>query len=204
MQNVLIIGVLAIALIGGAVYFTSSPSLTEPMDEMGMNDMQQDSMGNEEMADMDETMDMSDETMAPEVDIVAAAAATPSLSTLVTAVTEAELIATLQGPGPFTVFAPTNAAFDALPAGTLETLLDPANQAQLQGILTYHVVPGAVLSGSLTDGMVVETVNGESITINVSDAGVSINGSAMVTTADITTSNGVVHIIDGVLLPDSE
>jgi uncharacterized surface protein with fasciclin (FAS1) repeats len=137
-------------------------------------------------------------------DIVATAMATPDLSTLVAAVKAGELVETLQGDGPFTVFAPINEAFTGLPAGTVENLLKPENKADLQSILTYHVVPGAVKSTDLTDGMVVKTVNGKSITINVSEAGVSINGGAKVTMADIETSNGVVHVIDAVLLPPTE
>jgi uncharacterized surface protein with fasciclin (FAS1) repeats len=137
-------------------------------------------------------------------DIVATANDTPELTTLVAAVTAAELVETLQGAGPFTVFAPINEAFANLPAGTVDTLLEPENKADLQGILTYHVVSGAVHAADLTDGMIVETVNGKSLTINVGDDGVSINGGAKVTVADIKTSNGVVHVIDGVLLPAAE
>jgi uncharacterized surface protein with fasciclin (FAS1) repeats len=137
-------------------------------------------------------------------DIIATASNTPELSTLVAAVTAAELVETLQGTGPFTVFAPVNDAFAGLPAGTVDNLLMPENKADLQAILTYHVVSGAVHAADLTDGMVVETVNGKSITINVSDAGVSINGSAKVSITDIETSNGVVHVIDEVLLPATE
>jgi uncharacterized surface protein with fasciclin (FAS1) repeats len=119
----------------------------------------------------------------------------------VTAVTQAELAATLQSDGPFTVFAPTNEAFAALPTETLETLLLPENIEDLQSVLTYHVVPGAITSDQLTDGMQVVTVNGETITIGVTADGVSINGSANVAIADIETSNGIVHVIDSVLLP---
>jgi uncharacterized surface protein with fasciclin (FAS1) repeats len=137
-------------------------------------------------------------------DIIATASNTPELSTLVAAVTAAELVETLQGAGPFTVFAPVNDAFAGLPAGTVDNLLKPENKADLQAILTYHVVSGAVHAADLTDGMVVETVNGKSITINISDAGASINGSAKVSITDIETSNGVVHVIDGVLLPATE
>jgi len=137
-------------------------------------------------------------------DIIATAVATPDLSNLVAAVTAAELVETLQGEGPFTVFAPVNDAFAGLPAGTVENLLKPENKADLQGILTYHVVPGAVHAADLTDGMEVTTVNGKTITINVSDASVSINGGAKVTMADVATSNGVVHVIDAVLLPAAE
>jgi uncharacterized surface protein with fasciclin (FAS1) repeats len=119
----------------------------------------------------------------------------------VTAVTQAELAATLQSDGPFTVFAPTNEAFAALPTETLETLLLPENIEDLQSVLTYHVVPGAITSDQLTDGMQVVTVNGETITFNVNPDGVTINGSANIAIADIETSNGVVHVIESVLLP---
>lgn len=137
--------------------------------------------------------------------VVDLAVATPDLSTLVTAVTEAELVETLSGTGPFTVLAPTNAAFAALPEGTLDTLLQPENQADLQAVLTYHVIAGSVLSSALSDGQVVETVNGGSLTVDITDDGVFFvdanGGRAQVTTADVEASNGVVHIIDAVLLP---
>jgi uncharacterized surface protein with fasciclin (FAS1) repeats len=137
--------------------------------------------------------------------IVEIAVGTPDVSTLVAAVTAASLVETLQGAGPFTVFAPINQAFSALPAGTVESLLLPENIAKLQSILTYHVVPGTVMAGDLTDGMVVKTVNGESIVINVSATeGVTINNSAKVITADVAASNGVIHLIDAVLMPPTE
>jgi len=193
MQNIAIIGIFAVLLIGAAFYFTNTSDegdvTTDPIVA--------------ETTDMSDDMDMEAEAVVAS-DIVTTAVNTPVLSTLVAAVTEAELVTTLQGEGPFTVFAPTNDAFAALPAGTLDTLLMEENMSDLQGILTYHVVPGVVMAGDLTDGMVVETVNGQTITINVSDAGVTINGSAAVTMADIVTSNGVVHVIDSVLLPASE
>jgi uncharacterized surface protein with fasciclin (FAS1) repeats len=146
------------------------------------------------------------EEQAPELgDIVATAAATPTLSTLVTAVQQADLVATLQGDGPFTVLAPTNDAFDALPEGTLATLLEDENKDQLAGILTYHVIAGAVFSTDLSDGQVVETVNGEKLTVDITDAGVffvdATGGRAQVAAPDVETSNGVVHVIDAVLLP---
>lgn len=138
-------------------------------------------------------------------DIVALAAATPSLSTLVTAVQAADLVETLQGEGPFTVLAPTNDAFAALPEGTLDSLLEPANVDQLAGILTYHVIAGNVMSSDLSDGQVVETVQGGSLTVSIRDGSVyfvdSKGGEAMVVTADVDASNGVVHVIDSVLLP---
>lgn len=131
-------------------------------------------------------------------DIIDIATGNEEFSTLVAAVTAAGLVETLQGEGPFTVFAPTDDAFAALPEGTLEALLDdiPA----LTSILTYHVVPGAVMSGDLEDGMMAETVNGASVTIGVGDT-VTVDG-ATVIMADIEASNGVIHVIDSVILPE--
>jgi len=148
----------------------------------------------------DEAGEAAAEAVAEAADIVDTAVATDTLSTLVTAVTAAELAETLKGPGPFTVFAPTNDAFAALPEGTLDDLLLEENKAALAGVLTYHVVEGKVLSSDLANSDVV-TVNGESVTIVVDD-GVTVNG-ANVIQADIETSNGVVHVIDAVLLPSS-
>ena len=106
----------------------------------------------------------------------------------------------MSGTGPFTVFAPTNAVFAALPAGTLDGLLKPRNIAKLASIFTYHVVAGKVTSTDLTDGMKAKTVNGQEITINVKEGKVTVNG-ANVTTADLGAGNGVVHVIDAVILP---
>lgn len=136
-------------------------------------------------------------------DIVTLAVNTDFLSTLVAAVKAGELVDVLQGDGPFTVFAPTNDAFAALPAGTLESLLKPENKDQLISILTYHVVPGKVMSTDLSNGMKATTVNGAKITIGVTESGVTINN-ANVTAADIAASNGVVHVIDAVILPPSK
>ncbi len=123
-----------------------------------------------------------------------------SFKTLVAAVTAAELVETLSGKGPFTVFAPLDEAFAALPAGTVESLIEPANKAKLQGILTYHVVAGKVLSTDLTDGMKAKTVNGAEITIHLKDGKVLVND-AEVVTADVDTDNGVIHIINKVIMP---
>lgn len=114
-----------------------------------------------------------------------------------TAVQAAGLVDTLKGPGPFTVFAPTDEAFAALPAGTVEGLL--ADPAALAAILTYHVVAGKVMSTDLTDGMMAATVNGAEITIGT-EGGVTVND-ANVVTADIEASNGVIHVIDAVIMP---
>lgn len=132
-------------------------------------------------------------------DIVDIAAGDENFSTLVAAVQAAGLVDTLKGEGPFTVFAPTNDAFAALPAGTVENLLKPENKDQLTAILTYHVVPGKVMSGDLSNGMTATTVQGSDVTI-MTEGGVTVQG-ANVTTADIEASNGVIHVIDAVILP---
>lgn len=138
--------------------------------------------------------------------IVDQAVATPALSTLVAAVKAADLVSTLSGPGPFTVFAPTNDAFAALPAGTLETLLKPENKSTLAGILTYHVVSGKVMSTDLKDGQVIKTVQGAELTVHFESGSVFIKdvkgNKAQVTGADVPASNGVVHVISAVVLPN--
>lgn len=133
-------------------------------------------------------------------DIVDTAVDAGSFETLVAAVQAAGLVDTLKGDGPFTVFAPTDEAFAALPEGTVESLLMPENKDQLVAILTYHVVPGKVMSTDLMDDMEAETVQGSSVTIDLDD-GVMVEN-ATVTTADIETSNGVIHVIDTVILPE--
>jgi uncharacterized surface protein with fasciclin (FAS1) repeats len=138
-------------------------------------------------------------------DIVGLAVATPDLSTLVAAVKAADLVTTLQGTGPFTVFAPTNAAFAALPAGTLDSLLLPENKSKLAGILTYHVVAGKVMSTDLKDGQVVKTVNGGNLTVGISGGVVTLTDAggnkSTIKAVDIAAKNGVVHVIDHVVLP---
>ena len=134
-------------------------------------------------------------------DIVDTAVDAGSFTTLVAAVQAADLVDTLKGEGPFTVFAPTDEAFAALPEGTVETLLMPENKDQLVAILTYHVVPGKVMSTDLSDDMTAATVQGGDITIDL-DNGVMVND-ATVVTADIETSNGVIHVIDKVIMPAS-
>lgn len=145
-------------------------------------------------------------------DIIENAVNSKDHTTLVAAVKAAGLVETLKGPGPFTVFAPTNAAFAALPAGTVDTLLKPENKAMLSGILTYHVVAGKVDAASLTkliaDGKgkaMLKTVAGGELTATASGGKVMIadakGGSAVVTIADVMQSNGVIHVVDKVLLP---
>lgn len=134
------------------------------------------------------------------MNIVETAVANGSFNTLVAAVKSAGLVETLSGTGPFTVFAPVDAAFDALPAGTVDTLVKPENKAQLTGILTYHVVAGKVMSSDLTDGMTATTVNGQTVTFKLTGGKVMVND-AEVIIADVDTDNGVVHAINAVLMP---
>ena len=138
--------------------------------------------------------------------IVVVAANTPTLSTLVTAVKAAGLVDTLQGKGPYTVFAPSNAAFNALPAGTLDTLLKPENVDKLKAVLTYHVVVGKVMASDLKDGQVLKTVQGGSLTVSIMDNKVYIidakGNKEIVEKADVNAYNGVVHVVSGVLLPN--
>jgi uncharacterized surface protein with fasciclin (FAS1) repeats len=136
-------------------------------------------------------------------DIVDVAAAAPNFKTLVAAVKAAGLVDTLKGEGPFTVFAPTDAAFAKLPKGTVESLLKPENKAKLIAILTYHVVKGKVMAADvmkLKSGSRVPTVEGQSVVIKVSKMGVMVDKAKVIKT-DIEASNGVIHVIDTVLMP---
>ena len=131
--------------------------------------------------------------------IVETAVAADDFNTLVAAVKAAGLVDTLSGKGPFTVFAPTDAAFAALPEGTVESLLKPENKDQLIAILTYHVVPAKVMAKDVKAGEA-PTVNGKTATVSINSGGVTIEG-ANVVTADVVASNGVIHVIDKVILP---
>ncbi|MBZ0304827.1 MAG: fasciclin domain-containing protein [Anaerolineae bacterium] len=133
-------------------------------------------------------------------DIVDTAISAGSFSTLVAALQGADLVQTLKGDGPFTVFAPTDAAFAKLPEGTVANLLKPENKDQLVAILTYHVVPGKVMASDVVNLKLAKTVNGKDLTIDSGANGVKIDNANVVTT-DIETSNGVIHIIDTVILP---
>lgn len=135
-----------------------------------------------------------------DADIVELAASQDMLSTLVAAVKAAGLVETLKGDGPFTVFAPTNEAFAKLPKGTVEDLLKPENKAKLAKILSYHVVSGKVLSGDLKNGQMAKTVEGSDVKVTMMDGKVMINN-ANVIKADVMADNGVVHIIDTVIMP---
>ena len=133
-------------------------------------------------------------------DIVDTAVAGGSFKTLVTAVQAAGLVDTLKGAGPFTVFAPTDEAFAKLPAGTVEGLLKPENKAKLQAILTYHVVPGKVMAADVVNISTAKTVNGQSLAVTAKNGAVMVDNAKVVKT-DIVASNGVIHVIDTVVLP---
>jgi uncharacterized surface protein with fasciclin (FAS1) repeats len=207
----LIGGILVIAILAaGGIYFVTSgddEATTDEDDNVVEDQQTEDNMDENMDEDMEENMEenMDEEpTEDGEPNIVEAASERQGLSTLVTAVQEAELVEALSDETKtYTVFAPNNRAFDALPEGTLEDLLLPENQEQLVDILTYHVVEGAaVLSSNLEDGQEVTTLNGQTLTVTINEEGVFI-GDAQVLTPDLETSNGVVHVIDTVLLPES-
>ena len=143
--------------------------------------------------------------MFPSKNIVQNAVNSKDHTTLVAAVKAAGLVSTLEGKGPFTVFAPTNAAFEKLPAGTVDNLVKPENKATLTKILTYHVVPGKLEASDLKDGQKLKTVEGEELTVKKSGSSVMIvdakGGSSTVTIADVNQSNGVIHVVDSVLMP---
>ncbi|MCL6260144.1 fasciclin domain-containing protein [Aquiflexum sp. TKW24L] len=146
-----------------------------------------------------EVVEVAPPVEAPKT-VVDIAVGSPDHTTLVAAVTAAGLVETLSGTGPFTIFAPTNAAFAALPAGTVDNLLKPESKDKLTSVLTYHVVSGNVMAADLSDGQVVKTLNGQDLKVSIKDGKVTINGAA-VTAADLAGSNGVIHVVDAVLLP---
>jgi len=182
----IIIGVIAVLIVGAIAFAMMNNDTDETANNSSNSQSNSESMNE-----------------AASQDIVALATSTESLSTLVAAVKAAGLVDTLQGDGPFTVLAPTNDAFAKLPAGAVDSLLLPENKATLSGILTYHVIPSKVMSTDLTNGQKVTTVQGAELTVEITDGKVYFvdakGGKAMVTTADVTASNGVVHIIDSVL-----
>jgi uncharacterized surface protein with fasciclin (FAS1) repeats len=136
-------------------------------------------------------------------DVVKVAIASPDHTTLVAAIKQADLVTALSNAGPFTVFAPTNAAFDKLPAGTVDGLMKDDKKADLQNILQYHVTTSALKTEYLTDGMVLGMVNGDNITVSVKDGKIMLNGSATIL-ASVPASNGIIHVIDAVLLPPAK
>ena len=137
---------------------------------------------------------------AADQDIVETAATAGQFKTLATALNQAGLISTLKGSGPFTVFAPTDAAFAKLPAGTVENLLKPENKDKLTAILTYHVVPGRVMAADVAKLQEAKTVNGKTLSVSTKGSGVMVND-ANVTQTNIAASNGIIHVVDTVILP---
>jgi uncharacterized surface protein with fasciclin (FAS1) repeats len=153
----------------------------------------------------DKTVMVGGAAMFPSKNIIQNAVNSKDHTTLVAAVKAAGLVDTLEGKGPFTVFAPTNAAFGKLPAGTVDTLVKPENKATLTKILTYHVVPGKLEASDLTDGKMLKTVQGEELTVKHQDGKIWIvdakGGTSMVTISNVNQSNGVIHVVDTVLMP---
>lgn len=166
----------------------------------------QDKMGKSEMSG-EKTVMVGGAAMFPSKNIVQNAVNSKDHTTLVAAVKAAGLVDTLSGKGPFTVFAPTNAAFGKLPAGTVDTLVKPESKATLTKILTYHVVPGKLSAADLTDGKKLTTVEGEALTVKLDGKKVWLidakGGKSAVTIADVNQSNGVIHVVDTVLMPAS-
>lgn len=189
-KAVIITAVVALLVVGGGVALYAM--------------MQNDDTTTQSQQASESAEESSNETQATS-NIVELASGNQDLSTLVAAVKAADLVETLSGEGPFTVFAPANSAFSALPEGTLDSLLLPENKQQLSGILTYHVVPSEVMSSDLRDGQVVKTVQGNDLTVKIMDGKVMIQDAtgamAEVITADVDASNGVVHVINKVLMP---
>lgn len=189
-KTALIVGLLAVLAIGGGTAYLLS----------------RDDDSKSESSTSQTTENQTSQEATPTQNIVEVASANESFSTLVAAVKAADLVSTLSDESAsFTVFAPTNDAFNKLPAGTLESLLKPENKSTLAGILTYHVVSGAVMSSDLTNGQKIKTVNGAELTVEISASGVYIvdvkGNKSMVTTPDVKANNGVIHIIDTVVLP---
>ncbi|MBN9042160.1 MAG: beta-Ig-H3/fasciclin [Rhizobiales bacterium 62-47] len=153
----------------------------------------------------DKTVMVGGAPMYPSKNIIQNAVNSKDHTTLVAAVKAAGLVKTLEGPGPFTVFAPTNAAFGKLPPGTVETLVKPESKATLTKILTYHVVPGRLQASALTDGKKLKTVEGETLTVRNSGGQVMLvdakGGMSTVTIPNVNQSNGVIHVVDTVLMP---
>ncbi len=190
-----------IALLSAAAFgaLTLTAAVTAPV-------LAQDKMMKSEMSG-EKTVMVGGAAMFPSKNIVQNAVNSKDHTTLVAAVKAAGLVDTLSSKGPFTVFAPTNAAFGKLPAGTVDTLVKPENKAMLTKILTYHVVPGKLNAADLTDGKKLTTVEGETLTVKLDGKKVWLidakGGKSSVTIADVNQSNGVIHVIDTVLMPAS-
>ena len=190
----LIIGTVAVIALAVVLFF-----VFRPMEEA--EDVNNDNQVEQEADQNDETQDMEEEMEEPSMNIVETAIDTPTLSTLVAAVQAGDLVEALSDESAqLTVFAPTNDAFAAIQE-TVDTLLLPENKEDLQNVLQYHVVSGKVMSSDLSDGMEVTALNGDTLTITISEDGKVMVNDAEVILADVETSNGVVHVIDTVLVP---
>ena len=187
----------AVCLSGSILVACNSDKKEEPKKEE--TTMQSNDASNM-MAKEEEGVMVGGSKMVASKDIVDNAAGSADHTTLVAAVKAAGLVETLKGAGPFTVFAPTNEAFNKLPAGTVDGLLKPEKKADLTAVLTYHVVAGSMKAADLKDGQKLKTVQGGELMVSVKEGKVMING-ANVTIADVISSNGVTHVIDAVLLP---
>ena len=204
--------VLVLAIAGGYMWMNRADDkvmMTDTNEQQMVDENENDndaSMDDESMMDDEMTTDSMESgvmvggaMMVPSMDIVENAVNSKDHTTLVAAVKAAGLVETLQGEGPFTVFAPTNAAFNKLPAGTVEALVKPESKSMLTSVLTYHVVPGAYRSTDLKEGMTLKTVNGQSLTFSEKDGAWWINGTSKIEIADVISSNGVTYVIDTVL-----
>lgn len=206
-STILIVGIIALVVVLGLAWYnmSSNQDTKEAMMESEAMDSTQvetgDAMEAGDAMKKEEGVMVGGAMMVPSKDIVDNAVGSKDHTTLVTAVKAAGLVETLKGTGPFTVFAPTNAAFAKLPAGTVESLVKPENKAKLTNILTYHVVAGKYTSKDIKEGMTLKTVQGENLTFTMKDGKWWINGTAMITIADVISSNGATHVIDGVLMP---
>ncbi|HNG58164.1 MAG TPA: fasciclin domain-containing protein [Solirubrobacterales bacterium] len=183
------------------------PALAFGLAACGSDDSDSNSDSNGSSTAMESTSGMdssgTDNTATGSADIVALAQGNKDLSTLVKAVTAADLVSTLQGKGPYTVFAPTNEAFAALPPAELNRLLKPANKDELAKILTYHVVEDDVKSSDLKNGQMIKTVEGGKLKVTITPGGKVMVGDATVVMPDVEASNGTIHVIDTVLVPSN-
>ena len=203
MQNSVFIGIGAIILLLGGFWMYNNKN-DMPKDTMAKNEPQtvtQKEVAKPAMPAQEAGVMVGGAMMLPSLDIVENAVQAKNVTTVVAAVSAAGLVDTLKSAGPFTVFAPNNAAFEKLPAGTVATLLKPENKAKLAAVLTYHVVAGRYTTADLKNGQVLKTVNGQNLTITKEGNKILINGSAMVETADVISKNGITFVIDSVLLP---
>ncbi len=192
---------LAVGLIGISLLAAGCNKNADEKTNTNSNSAVSENMEKNSNSNTESGVEVGGALMVQSKDIVDNASNASNVTTLVTAVKAADLVATLKGAGPFTVFAPTNEAFNKLPAGTVDTLLKPENKAQLAKILTYHVVSGRYLAKDLTDGLVLESVEGETLTIGNKNGVITVNGTTMVQTKDVVSSNGVTFVIDSVLMP---